>query len=54
LQCSIWAPCSTVIRVDDVDPELLKMYDKLGVPLRERELLAGVAVDAALMAQSDK
>ncbi len=32
--------------LDDVDPELLKMYDKLGVPLRERELLAGVAVDA--------
>ena len=32
--------------LDDVDPELLRMYDKLGVPLRERELLAGVAVDA--------
>jgi len=35
----------------EVDPELLKMYDKLGVPLREREVLAGVqgarvAVDA--------
>ncbi|MFN7942079.1 MAG: Fe-S cluster assembly protein SufB [Thermoanaerobaculia bacterium] len=30
----------------DVDPELLKTYDKLGIPLRERELLAGVAVDA--------
>ncbi len=32
--------------LDEVDPELLKTYDKLGVPLRERELLAGVAVDA--------
>jgi Fe-S cluster assembly protein SufB len=32
--------------LDDVDPELLKTYDKLGIPLRERELLAGVAVDA--------
>ncbi|MBP3403120.1 MAG: Fe-S cluster assembly protein SufB [Alphaproteobacteria bacterium] len=32
--------------LDEVDPELLKTYDKLGVPLREREILAGVAVDA--------
>ncbi|MGH9467685.1 MAG: Fe-S cluster assembly protein SufB [Terriglobales bacterium] len=32
--------------LDDVDPELLKTYEKLGIPLRERELLAGVAVDA--------
>src|SRR5579862_5623699 len=31
--------------LDEVDPELLKTYDKLGIPLRERELLAGVAVD---------
>ena len=30
----------------DVDPRLLETYDKLGIPLRERELLAGVAVDA--------
>ena len=30
----------------EVDPELLKTYDKLGIPLREQELLAGVAVDA--------
>ncbi len=32
--------------LDEVDPELLRIYDKLGVPLAERELLAGVAVDA--------
>jgi Fe-S cluster assembly protein SufB len=32
--------------LDEVDPELLKTYEKLGVPLREREMLAGVAVDA--------
>lgn len=32
--------------LDEVDPELLRTYDKLGVPLHERELLAGVAVDA--------
>ncbi len=32
--------------LEDVDPELLRTYEKLGIPLRERELLAGVAVDA--------
>ena len=32
--------------LDEVDPELLETFDKLGVPLEERELLAGVAVDA--------
>ena len=32
--------------LDEVDPELLETYEKLGIPLRERELLAGVAVDA--------
>ncbi len=30
----------------EVDPELLRTYEKLGIPLAERELLAGVAVDA--------
>src|SRR3984957_5829330 len=32
--------------LDEVDPELLRTYEKLGIPLEERELLAGVAVDA--------
>jgi Fe-S cluster assembly protein SufB len=32
--------------LDEVDPELLATYEKLGIPLRERQLLAGVAVDA--------
>jgi len=32
--------------LDEVDPELLRTYEKLGVPLHERALLAGVAVDA--------
>jgi len=32
--------------LDEIDPELLATYEKLGIPLRERELLAGVAVDA--------
>src|SRR3989475_986794 len=30
----------------EVDPELLRTYEKLGIPLREQELLSGVAVDA--------
>ncbi len=30
----------------EIDPELLKTYEKLGIPLKERDLLAGVAVDA--------
>jgi len=32
--------------LDDVDPELLATYEKLGIPLSERAVLAGVAVDA--------
>jgi Fe-S cluster assembly protein SufB len=32
--------------LDEVDPQLLETYEKLGIPLSERALLAGVAVDA--------
>src|ERR1700733_13268597 len=32
--------------LDEVDPDLIKMYEKLGIPLNERAALAGVAVDA--------
>lgn len=32
--------------LDDVDPELLKTFEKLGIPLEEQKVLAGVAVDA--------
>ena len=32
--------------LDEVDPELLRTYEKLGIPLHERAKLAGVAVDA--------
>jgi Fe-S cluster assembly protein SufB len=32
--------------LDDVDPKLLETYEKLGIPLHERAILAGVAVDA--------
>ena len=32
--------------LDEVDPELIATYEKLGIPLHEQEMLAGVAVDA--------
>ena len=32
--------------LDEVDPELLRTYEKLGIPIHEQKLLAGVAVDA--------
>lgn len=34
--------------LDEVDPEILSLYNKLGIPLAEQEQLAGVAVDAVL------
>lgn len=32
--------------LDEVDPELLRTYERLGIPLEEQKILAGVAVDA--------
>jgi len=32
--------------LDEIDPEILKTYEKLGIPLHEQKLLQGVAVDA--------
>ena len=32
--------------LDEVDPELIKTYNKLGIPLEEQKMLSGVAVDA--------
>src|SRR6056300_508847 len=43
------APKSTADKpksLDEVDPELLATYEKLGIPLHEQAMLAGVAVDA--------
>ena len=40
------APKSKKLKsIDDVDPELLRTFEKLGVPMNERAALAGVAVD---------
>jgi Fe-S cluster assembly protein SufB len=40
------APKSAASGSKQIDPELLRTYEKLGIPLQEREMLAGVAVDA--------
>ncbi len=40
--------------LDEVDPELLKTFERLGIPLHEREVLAGVAVDAVMDSVSIK
>ena len=40
------APKKAPESLDEVDPELLETYEKLGIPLEEQKWLAGVAVDA--------
>src|ERR1035437_252509 len=40
--------------MDEVDPELIKTFDKLGIPLHERLALSGVAVDAVMDSVSVK
>ncbi|HXR82528.1 MAG TPA: hypothetical protein VN763_16495 [Saprospiraceae bacterium] len=42
------APRKKLNSLDEADPELLSMFDRLGVPLEERNILAGVAVDAVI------
>ena len=38
--------------LDEVDPEILEAFEKLGIPLAERERLAGVAVEAVIASVS--
>ena len=38
----------------EIDPELMKTFDKLGIPLEERMMLAGIAVDAVMDSVSVK
>lgn len=40
--------------LDEVDPELLKTFDKLGIPLEEQKILSGMAVDAVMDSVSVK
>jgi Fe-S cluster assembly protein SufB len=40
------APKKKPESLDEVDPEILRTYERLGIPLAEQKMLAGVAVDA--------
>ena len=40
--------------LDEVDPELLRTFEKLGIPLEERKILSGIAVDAVIDSVSVK
>ncbi len=40
--------------LDEVDPELLKTFEKLGIPLEEQKMLSGMAVDAVMDSTSVK
>ena len=48
------APKKPLGSLDEVDPEILKAYEKLGIPLEEQKALAGVAVDAVFDSVSVK
>lgn len=40
--------------LDEVDPELLRTFEKLGIPLEEQKMLSGIAVDAVMDSVSVK
>jgi len=48
------APKKLLDSLDEVDPILLETYEKLGIPLEEQKMLAGVAVDAVFDSVSVK
>ncbi len=47
-------PTKVLDSMDDVDPELRKTFEKLGIPLDEQKMLSGVAVDAVIDSVSVK
>lgn len=47
-------PSKKLASMDEVDPELKRTFDKLGIPLEEQMALAGVAVDAVMDSVSVK
>ncbi len=52
---SYWAaPKKALESLEEVDPEILRAYEKLGIPLEEQKALAGVAVDAVFDSVSVK
>lgn len=44
--CFYSAPKQNISSLDEVDPQILKTYERLGIPLEEQKILAGIAVDA--------
>jgi len=48
------APRKAPNSLDEIDPEILKTYDKLGIPLEEQKALSGIAVDAVFDSVSVK
>ena len=48
------APKKVLGSLDEVDPKILETYEKLGIPLEEQKMLAGVAVDAVFDSVSVK
>ena len=44
--CFYSAPKQNISSLDQVDPQILKTYERLGIPLEEQKILAGIAVDA--------
>ena len=40
--------------LDEIDPEVLKTFDRLGIPLQEQKMLSGMAVDAVMDSVSVK
>ena len=48
------APKKPIESLEEVDPNILKTYEKLGIPLEEQKMLAGVAVDAVFDSVSVK
>ena len=48
------APKKAPNSLDEIDPSVLKTYERLGIPLEEQKLLAGIAVDAVFDSVSVK
>lgn len=48
------APRKKKSESDEIDPELVKTFDKLGIPIEERKALSGMAVDAVMDSTSVK
>jgi Fe-S cluster assembly protein SufB len=52
--CYYAAPKKAPESLDEVDPQILKTYERLGIPLEEQKVLAGIAVDAVFDSVSVK